>query len=191
MSSTAVVCGDVVDGFQLRRLALLQRVEPRILKAIEACVENSISRSMVSGSKKLSLLALAVEDADNFITDDQRNGQLRTGALDRIEIAGILGDIGRIDRRFSAAAELPIRPLRQFSICSGICSPSGLAADAQSPAFAVEQKDRHMLEVEVVLHDMEECRVEHLVEVKGGDDRLAGVIEDGYFLHACVTTSAG
>ena len=53
----------------------------------------------------------------------------------------------------------------------------------------VDEKYRHPMQVEVVLHDLDDV-VEHFVQVKGGDHRLTGVVEYGYFLHVYETASA-
>src|SRR5512144_2347027 len=69
------LAGDVVDGLQLRGLALFERIEACVLDGNRGLRGEEHEQVNRFGVEEVSLFALAIENADHFVADDERYGQ--------------------------------------------------------------------------------------------------------------------
>ena len=60
--------------------------------------------------------------------------------------------------------------------------PSNLRAGIEFVSLLIQQQDSDVLQVEVVARDDQDL-LQHLIEIKGRQYRLAGVVKNGDFLH--------
>jgi hypothetical protein len=60
--------------------------------------------------------------------------------------------------------------------------PANLRTRIQFVCLLIQQQDSDILQVEVVARDDQDL-LQHFIEIKRGQYRLAGIVKNGYFLH--------
>src|SRR5579872_3127603 len=128
----------------------------------------------------VEVFTLAVQHSYHVIAHHERYGQLRASVPGRQDIARIFGDVGGVDRAFllSCGSGNSRSDRQPDFVVTRI--PANLAVDVE--VVFVAQKNGNILQVEIVAHDRKYL-LEYPIQIKRGQYRLTGVVEDGYLLH--------
>ena len=174
--------GNGIDRLQLPRPLLLQRVQARVLQGDRRLRGKQGEQIDGFRIEVVEVIALAIKHADYFVTHHQGNCKLGASRFGGAEIARIFGDVGRVDRLFllrrSPSDSVPYR--QAVRILAFV--PANLRADEQLLRLLVEQHNGHVSQMKIVVCDLQDA-LQHLVQIKGGEHGLAGIVQDRNFIH--------
>ena len=134
------------------------------------------------GIKEVDAIALAIKHAHDLVADHKWHCELGTSALGRFQVTLIFAYVGDIDRPLEAGGSAgDSLPHQDFYLVLAFV-PSHLAADTQLLGVRIEQEDGDVVQVKIVARNPQDL-IQHLIQVKGGQHRLARIVQDGNFLH--------
>ena len=134
-----------------------------------------------AGIKVVELVALKIQHTHNFIPHQERDGDLRLGPFDISDIAAIFTDIGGINRTLELGCSAGDALAHGDTVACIGAGASEVCSHVEFLFVFIYEQHCAIAELKVVVNDGKDL-VEYFVQVKRGEDRLAGVVQNGNLL---------